>query len=357
MLGDRLASSDNSELSKQAEICFLCSGNLNKMIESSDSSIQEKAELVTIMQKALELQGTSEVVIEGQIASILSQYAEMLASEGNFESALNYLGNSQEPRIAMLRDRLYRALGYIQDARPRQSQSYYQQQQQQQQRKSLPTNIYNPVQMGNNWNTTPLKQSYPSTANHFGTPLVPSLSSAPPPLDQFSNQASPYGQISTPQAPPPPPTASNLSGSRPPSVGPQSRSKYIIDPSVKSAPTYGGMSNYQQPSMFGAQSNSVSSFPAQNTFQANQAPLTNSPYSNPVPNSMFNAQEQSGLMAGNQQTQSQIYDPSRGQVINQPQVYDNPYQPIPQPAGWNDPPISNKPTRMQVIKILFYKFY
>lgn len=343
MLGDRLASSDNPELSKEAEICFICSGNLNKLIELSDSSIQEKAELVTIMQKALEIQGTREFVIEGQIASILSQYAEMLASEGNFESALNYLGNSQEPKIAMLRDRLYRALGYIQDARPRQStQSYYQQQQQQQPRKSLPSNNY-PVQT-NNWNTTPLKQSYP-----------PMPSGPVPPIDQFSNQASlPYGQIPAPQAaapPPPPPTAasSNLSGSRPPSVGPQSRSKYIIDPSVKSGPTYGGISNYsQQPSMFGAQANPVTGFPPQNTFQP-QTPLANSTYQNPVPNHMFSAQDPivGGLIPPNQ-AQSQIYDPNRGQAINQPpQVYDTPYMATPQPAGWNDPPVSNKPTRMQ----------
>lgn len=365
MLGDRLASSENADFRKEAEICYICSGNLNKVIESSDSTIQEKAELVTIMQKALELQGTREVRIEGQIATILSQYAEMLASEGNFESALNYLGNSQEPRISMLRDRLHRALGHIQDPQrsaPRTSlgQNYYTQP-----RKSLQSaqNAYNPIQAApvSNWNTAPLKQPYPGATNHFGSPQVPNLGSGPAPplpnqnIDHFSNQASPYGQIPAPQAPPPPPTmASSVSGSRPSSVGPQSRSKYIIDPSVKSGPTYGGMTNYsQQPQVFGVQNpvqNSVPGFPVQNSFQP-QTPLN--PLNNPAypgqQNQMFAPDPVPGnLMSPNQQ---QMFDPNRSQTVNQNQGYDALYQPAPQPSGWNDPPISSKASRMQVSSI------
>lgn len=361
MLGDRLASSGSADLMKEAQICYICSGNLNRMIESSDSSIQEKAELVTIMQKALELQGTREVPIEGQIATILSQYAEMLASEGNFESALNYLGNSREPRISMLRDRLCRALGYIQDTQrsaPKTSlsQNYYNQP-----RKSLQPNqtTFNPVQPVapvNNWNTAPLKQTYPNAPNHFGSPqgqplnpgLVPALPNQN--FDQFSNQPAPYGQIPTPQAPPPPPTmTSSVSGSRPPSVGPQSRSKYIIDPSVKSGPTYGGMPNYpQQPQMFGAPQNSVPGFPAQNTFQP-QVPLPAPAYPSQVQNPMFTSPEPAlGNLMTPSQSQSSMYDPSRSQPsLNQSQTYETLYQPTPQPSGWNDPPISSKTSSMQ----------
>lgn len=114
VLGDRLAASENVNLKKEAQICYICSGNLNKVAESSDYGIQETVELVTIMQKALELSSARKVNIEGNIASVLTRYAEMLAAEGDLEAALGYLGNSQEPRIAMLRDRLYKALGHVQ---------------------------------------------------------------------------------------------------------------------------------------------------------------------------------------------------------------------------------------------------
>ena len=356
MLGDRLTSSENADLRKEAQICYICSGNLSRVIESSDSTIQEKAELVTIMQKALELQGTREVLIEGEIAKILSQYAEMLASEGSFESALSYLGSSQEPRISMLRDRLYRVLGYIQEPQrpaPRTSvnQNYYNQTKKSLQSVSNTYNTIQPTAPVNNWNTAPLKQPYPSATNQFGSPQVPPLGSGSVPpfpqqtLDQYSTQTSPYGQVQTPSAPPPPPTmSSSISGSRPSSVGPQARSKYIIDPSVKTGPTYGGISNYsQQPQMFGAPQNPVQGFPAQNSYQT-QGPLSNSVYQGQAQNPIFGAPEP---IPGN--PMNPIYDPSRSQpVVNQSQAYDSPYQPTPQPAGWNDPPISNRSSRIQV---------
>lgn len=111
-MGDRLAGSDNINLKKEAQICYIYAGNLNKTIQAFDGGIQETVELVTIMQKALELQSKT-VNIEGNIASVLTSYAEMLAAEGDLDAALSYLGNSQEPRISMLRDRLYKALGHI----------------------------------------------------------------------------------------------------------------------------------------------------------------------------------------------------------------------------------------------------
>lgn len=79
----------------------------------------------------------------------------------------------------------------------------------------------------------------------------------------------------TPAVPPPPPAANqsggSLSGSRPPSVGPQSKSKYILDPSVKSGPTYGNSGYGQNQAMYGnpMQSQPFStpgSFPAQSPY-------------------------------------------------------------------------------------------
>lgn len=112
-MGDRLAASENENLRKEAQICYIYSGNLNKAAESSDTGIQDTVEFVMMLKKALEFYTTREVNIEGNAAAVLTRYAEMLASEGDLDAALSYLGNSQEPSIAMLRDRLYKALGHI----------------------------------------------------------------------------------------------------------------------------------------------------------------------------------------------------------------------------------------------------
>lgn len=83
-------------------------------METSSSDIHEKVELILIMQKALEFQGTKPIETDSNTAKVLSHYAEMLATEGDLQAALNCLGNSAEPRIVMLKERLGRALGYIQ---------------------------------------------------------------------------------------------------------------------------------------------------------------------------------------------------------------------------------------------------
>lgn len=133
------------------------------------------------------------------------------------------------------------------------------------------------------WNTAPTKQAYTGAANPpygggvvtsqpYGastfTPTIP----APPQAQPTSND--PYGQYGqsplTPSVPPPPPTSATT-GSRPSSVGPHSRSKYILDPSVKSGPSYGsGYSQNQygappQPQTFPA----PGGFPAQASYQVN----------------------------------------------------------------------------------------
>lgn len=104
--------SNDPTLIKEAQICYICSGNLSKMIETSASDIHERVELILIMQKALEFQSTRPIETDATSAKVLSQYAEMLATEGDLQAALDCLGNSAEPRIVMLKERLSRALGY-----------------------------------------------------------------------------------------------------------------------------------------------------------------------------------------------------------------------------------------------------
>lgn len=397
MLGDRLTTCENLALRKQAQICYICSGNLNKLIEVSDADIQEVVELVVIMQKALETQGIQEIEIEDKVATVLSQYAEMLATEGSLETALNYLGNSQEQNIVMLKDRLCRALGYIQDQRhitKSTTQNYYEQT-----RKFSHSsqNTYNPLQQATpvqNWNTTPLTQTYGIATNQYN-PQSAQTYGMPPPLPQPQTQSTMfdqystshmYNQIPTTQPPPPPPTSSsNLSGSRPSSVGPQSKSKYVIDPSVKSTPSYSQNSYLSQNQYMPQQAVPLTSYPSQNPYQPQvpmsgntyppnqpQVPMSGNIYSPnqpqvPMPGNTYppnqpqsfmnNPKEpepykslQPNVMPPLQNTpQTQMYDPTKSQPHPQTQMYgnENIHQFLSQPSGWNDPPIG-KGSRMQV---------
>lgn len=49
--------------------------------------------------------------ISGALADLLSRYASLLASQGNLQTALTYLGSSQNEKVASLRDRLLTSLG------------------------------------------------------------------------------------------------------------------------------------------------------------------------------------------------------------------------------------------------------
>lgn len=402
MLGDRLASCENPALKKQAQICYICSGNLNKLIEVSNADIQEMVELVVIMQKALELQGIREIHMQDRIASVLSQYAEMLAAEGDLEAALNYLGNSQEQRVSMLRDRLCKALSYVQEqrsvAKPVDLQNYHHYEQiipgrssqntynplQQPLQQTAPAqnlqNTYNSLQQpllqqtttpAQNWNTTPLKQTYGVPTNQ--TLQNPQLYGMPPPqpqtqstiYDQYSASHS-YNQIPAAQPPPPPPpSGSSLSGgSRPSSVGPQSRSKYLIDPSVKSTPAYSQSAYPSSNQLYNSQQIApVPSYPLQNAYQP-QVSMSSNTYISQPPSFMNNPKElepykplQPNIIQPPLQhtSQTQMYDSISAQPPPQMQTHGNGnvYQLPPQASGWNDPPIakSSKPQVNQFIQV------
>ncbi|XP_029659389.1 protein transport protein Sec31A isoform X1 [Formica exsecta] len=386
MLGDRLATCENPALKKQAQICYICSGNLNKLVEVSNADIQEVVELVVIMQKALELQGIREIHIQDRIASVLSQYAEMLAAEGDLEAALNYLGNSQEQRVSMLRDRLCKALSYVQEqrsvAKPA-GQNYHHYEQtiperpsqnlqnaynplQQPLQQAIPTqnlqNTYNPLQQPiqqmtpvQSWNTTPLKQAYGASTNQTLNPQFYGMPTPQPQTqstiyDQYSAPHS-YNQIPAAQPPPPPPpSGSSLnSGSRPSSVGPQLRSKYLIDPSVKSTPTYSQSSFPSSNQLYNSQQIApIPGYPLQNAYQP-QVSMSNT-YASQPPSYVNNPKEpesykplQPNVMQPPLQQntpQTQMYDPIRAQPPPQMQTHGNGnvYQLPPQASGWNDPP-------------------
>lgn len=89
-------------LSLNAQLCYICAGNLNKLIEcwtvtektDTPTKLQQLVELVMLLIKAVEQQGRT-VEMSGKLAEVLSHYAAVLASQGNLTAALTYLQNSE----------------------------------------------------------------------------------------------------------------------------------------------------------------------------------------------------------------------------------------------------------------------
>lgn len=80
--------------------------------QTPTSVFQDLVEKVMILRKALQLKtGNGTEVTSPILAEKLTSYAELLAAQGNMASATGYLGESAQPKIQELRDRLYRAQG------------------------------------------------------------------------------------------------------------------------------------------------------------------------------------------------------------------------------------------------------
>lgn len=119
LLGNRLEeeSGQNKKYLQDAQLCYICSGNFEKLVtfwsndaQKSNQALQELVELVVLLQKAFERKG-KKTEIYGKLADLLTNYAFILASQGNLQTALHYLGNSQNEQVATLRERLFAALG------------------------------------------------------------------------------------------------------------------------------------------------------------------------------------------------------------------------------------------------------
>lgn len=255
-LAERLLTENkpDTDAIRNAVLCFICAGNVEKLVETwpklqPDDSVdgykeqtkdlQELVEVVMLLQKAVELQGRN-VGATGKFADLLSKYAALLAAQGALNSALTYLGPSDDAEITNLRDRLYYALGHKQAyTAPRysQTQNVYQQPQSTsanrfgQQRQSVPNSnaavqqspftpypgaaqqktqqppMFNAASATQSWNNTP-------------TPAVQSWNTKP------SVQPTSFmPQAPGPVGPPPvgPPPAGDSQPARPPSVGSQGK--------------------------------------------------------------------------------------------------------------------------------------
>nr|CAD7198534.1 unnamed protein product [Timema douglasi] len=388
-LGDRLESEANGPLALNAHLCYICAGNLNRVVESwtdtfkpnTPAKLQELVELVMILQKAVEQQGRP-VQVTGKLAELLSRYASLLAAQGSLETALTYLGNSQDEEVCMLRERLYCNLGHKQP---------YQQQQQQaavkgqgQGRAPVPRSR-NP---SGSWQQAPQQQTQqPAYAPSYGNPATPQplypvaqhtpvvkpfnpvVTAQPFPAPQVFNPAvAPAPRPFSPapafnSAPPgqpavqggwsaPPPSsaspglgnyrsyspvdpASSCKNSRDADRGLRwsgssgSRSKYILDPSVQSGPVISPFSPVPQSALYsGGPINS----PAPNLGMYSGAPVNSPGYQGQqfAPAEMYNSADvpvggaNPGMNAAAQ----------LGAPLNAP-------------PGWNDPPMVKDSARPQ----------
>ncbi|XP_036762297.2 protein transport protein Sec31A isoform X2 [Manis pentadactyla] len=121
LLGTRLESEGDSLLQTQACLCYICAGNVEKLVAcwtkaqdgSNPLSLQDLIEKVVILRKAVQLTQAMDANTVGVLlAEKMSQYANLLAAQGSIAAALAFLPeNTNQPNIVQLRDRLYRAQG------------------------------------------------------------------------------------------------------------------------------------------------------------------------------------------------------------------------------------------------------
>uniref|UniRef100_A0A4W5PB78 Protein transport protein Sec31A n=1 Tax=Hucho hucho TaxID=62062 RepID=A0A4W5PB78_9TELE len=121
LLGCRLEAVEDSTLQAQACLCYICAGNVEKLVScwtrAQDShcplSLQDLVEKVVVLRKAVEQNQESGPSAVGLLlGERMSQYASLLASQGSLTNAIAYLPqNTEQVAVQQLRDRLSRALG------------------------------------------------------------------------------------------------------------------------------------------------------------------------------------------------------------------------------------------------------
>ncbi|TEA29416.1 hypothetical protein DBR06_SOUSAS8610101 [Sousa chinensis] len=121
LLGTRLESEGDNLLQTQACLCYICAGNVEKLVAcwtkaqdgSNPLSLQDLIEKVVILRKAVQLTQAMDTNTVGVLlAEKMSQYANLLAAQGSIAAALAFLpDNTNQPNIVQLRDRLCRAQG------------------------------------------------------------------------------------------------------------------------------------------------------------------------------------------------------------------------------------------------------
>ncbi|XP_063776009.1 protein transport protein Sec31A isoform X7 [Pseudophryne corroboree] len=121
LLGSRLENEGDLSLQTQACLCYICAGNVEKLVAcwtkaqdgASPLSLQDLIEKVVILRKAVQVTQAVETHDVGALlAEKMSQYANLLAAQGSLVAAMAFLpSNTNQLNIVQLRDRLSRAQG------------------------------------------------------------------------------------------------------------------------------------------------------------------------------------------------------------------------------------------------------
>uniref|UniRef100_A0A673YJ09 SEC31 homolog B, COPII coat complex component n=1 Tax=Salmo trutta TaxID=8032 RepID=A0A673YJ09_SALTR len=111
-LGSRLEGERTEKRCLQACLCYICSGNIEKLVEcwalqrdcSSPLVLEDLVEKMMVLRKSVERLRNSEVAVQSPIlADKLTHYAGLLASQGSLATALSYLPDtSDQPMSAGL---------------------------------------------------------------------------------------------------------------------------------------------------------------------------------------------------------------------------------------------------------------
>lgn len=347
-LGERLQieSGGDQSIVKNSILCYICAGNIERIVDAwtaingpdsteDSEKLQELVEIVILLSKALERHGKN-VAVYGKYAELLSKYASLLAAQGSLESALTYIGTSQDDAsIIDLRERLYYALGHKQQVqqqvygrKPSQQNPFQPAPRLSHPRLSTSSNsgmpqLFQPQQPSFN---TGLPNAGSGVANHFDPNPMPSPWS--PPSSQVPPQVvkppvAMMNPVDNMTQPPRPASVSSVGSASQPAALP--KPKRLLDPSVQSGPTYGQV---PAPSaMFGGA-------PAFNTnpIQPVSAPFAPMNPMNPIaqqPTMGWDSQPSYGYQQNNGNMNGSHLPPPPQQPMMR--------NPTP-PPGWNDPP-------------------
>ncbi|XP_075717335.1 protein transport protein Sec31A isoform X2 [Rhinoderma darwinii] len=121
LLGSRLEKEGDQSLQAQASLCYICAGNVEKLVACgtkaqdgvSPLSLQDLIEKVVILRKAVQVtQSVNTQDVGVLLADKMSQYAILLAAQGSLAAAMAFLpDNTNQLNIVQLRERLSRAQG------------------------------------------------------------------------------------------------------------------------------------------------------------------------------------------------------------------------------------------------------
>lgn len=94
-LGNRLAASEDFSFSKYAKLCYICSGNVEALVDDikdikTVEKLQESVEMAMMLHRSMS-SSESHLEVGKKFGKLLVSYSETLVSQGDLEGAVNFL--------------------------------------------------------------------------------------------------------------------------------------------------------------------------------------------------------------------------------------------------------------------------